>query len=79
MTKPIKYDFFSFELRNINSRFFAVLTEEVVLETSNENFDKVYKRGIYTFQTVRERNIFTSVCNDAKDKTVAFRYNRERN
>lgn len=77
MTKPIEYDYFPIELRDTTSRFFAVLTETVLLETGDENIDREYKRGIYIFSTVRARNVFTNCCNDAKDKRIAYRYNRK--
>lgn len=77
MTKPIKYDYFSPELTTTSCRFFAVLLEDVFLETRNPDIDVCYRRGIYAFLKKDERNVFTKLCNDAIEKRVAYRYNRK--
>lgn len=76
MTKPID-DFFAIDLLNTQNRFFCVLTNNVLLETSNPIIDKLYKRGIYTFSTAKSRNLFTKLCNDDKTQTVAYSYTRK--
>lgn len=77
MTDKIVYDVFPIDLQHTARRFFAVLTEDVTLETRVENFDRVYRRGIYDFPTKKARNVFTKVCNDDTGKSVAYRFNRK--
>jgi len=77
MTLPIKYDTFPIDLMNTRRRFFAVLIQDATLETRIENFDHVYHRGIYAFDTKKARNVFTKVCNDAIGSSVAYRFNRK--
>lgn len=77
MTKPIVYDHFCMEMRDSERRFFAVLTKNVIVETATDTIDKTYKRGIYSFETKKKRNIFTNVCNGDRTKTVAYSYNKK--
>lgn len=77
MTDKIVYDVFSIDLQNTSRRFFAVLVKDVTLETRVENFDRVYRRGIYDFSTKKARDVFTKVCNDAIGLSVAYKFNRQ--
>jgi hypothetical protein len=79
LTLPIEYDYFPLELRDNEKRFFCALLENVLVETSNEKIDTLYKKGIYSFLSKKQRNIFTMVCNDAKDSRIAIRYNLKPN
>ena len=75
MTLPTKYDVFPIDLLNARRRFFAVLIQDVTLETSVEIFDHIYRRGIYAFDTKKARDLFTRLCNDAIGSSVAYRFN----
>lgn len=76
MTAKIQYDIFPLDFLTTNRRFFAVLIEDVTLETRIEDLDRVYHRGIYDFDTKTARDTFTKICNDDKGKSVAYKFNR---
>lgn len=57
---------------------YAVLLEEIAVETPNEDIDKVFYPGIYNFTSQRKRNLFTKVCNEEADKKIAFRFSKQK-
>lgn len=77
MTKPINYDFFSHNIAELSTRFYAVLLESIYLETRDENTMRHYPRGIYSFENREHRNQFVTLCNEEKDDPIAFSFNRK--
>lgn len=77
MTAKMTYDHFPLELQECERRFWAVLLEDVALETRDNAIETIYSRGIYSFPTKHARNVFTKVCNDDRTETVAYRFNRK--
>jgi hypothetical protein len=77
MTAKMVYHAFPLDVHLKERRFFAVLLFDVILETRNEGFDRLYSAGIYSFATKDSRNVFTKVCNADKDINVAYKINRK--
>ena len=74
MTKRIEYDTFPIHMMQSNVRFFIVLVKSIRVETSIDNLEKVYHRGIYAFSTRDERKRFTSMIQSYIDSDVEILY-----
>lgn len=56
----------------------VAVTDNIMLETVNENITQEVKRGIYTFNSFKEARHFTTVVNDASGNETAHLFTRNK-
>lgn len=56
----------------------VAVTQDVILETRDENTSKVIHRGVYTFESEERARQFTSSVNDTTDTKTAHYFSRNK-
>lgn len=69
-------DHFPLEMRaaNLKNKYFVVLLVDITVETTEDNMAKTFKRGFYSFSSLKKQLAFTTGCNCDTTEDIAYRF-----